>query len=77
FVSHAAAGLAIGQVLAGRLSRYAQVAIGIAIIALATNLPFIGILLRILIVALGLGAVALAIWRPRALESYQAPPALA
>ncbi len=77
FVSHAAAGLAIGQVLATRLSRYAQVAIGIAVIALATNLPFVGLLLRLLIVALGLGAMALAIWRPRPPERFPAPPALA
>ncbi len=77
FVSHAAAGLAIGQVVAVRLSRYAQVAIGIAIIALATHLPFVGLLLRFLIIALGLGAVVLAIWRPRPPERLQAPPALA
>ncbi|MGQ0550107.1 MAG: hypothetical protein ACT4PY_10625 [Armatimonadota bacterium] len=77
FLSHAAAGLAIGQVLATRLSRYAQVAIGIAVIALATHLPFVGLLLRFMIVALGLGAVVLAIWRPRPPERLPAPPALA
>ncbi len=67
FVSHAAAGLAIGQGLAGRLrSPYAQVAMGVAVIALATNLPVVGIFLRLLVVALGLGGVALAFWARRA-----------
>ncbi len=77
FVSHAAAGLAIGQVVAVRLSRYWQVAIGIAIIALATHVPYVGLLVRFLIIALGLGAVVLAIWRPRPPEGFPAPGALA
>jgi len=75
FVSHAAAGLAIGQGLAARLSRYGQVALGIVIIAVATNLPFIGVLLRLLVVAFGLGAVALAIWRPRGTPPSDPAPA--
>lgn len=66
FVSHASAGLAIGQVLAPRLkSRYAEVAIGVAVIAMATNLPYVGWLLRLVAVAVGLGSVALALWGQR------------
>lgn len=66
FASHAAAGLAIGQRLASRLrSPFAQVALGVAIIALATNLPVVGIYLRLVAIALGLGAVAIAFWGRR------------
>lgn len=66
FVSHAAAALAIGRaVRLGTQSPYAHVAIGVALIAVATNLPLVGIFLRLLIVAFGLGAAALAIWAGR------------
>lgn len=65
FVSHAAAAFAIGRGLATRLSPYVQVALGVAVIALATNLPIVGIFLRLLVVALGLGSVALAFWARR------------
>lgn len=66
FASHTAAGLAIGQRLASRLrSPFVQVALGIAIIALATNLPVVGIYLRLVAIALGLGAVAIAFWGRR------------
>lgn len=71
FVSHASAALAIGQILApGLRSRYAGVTIGVAAIAIATNLPYLGWLLRLIAVAIGLGAVVLALWGGRA----QAPP---
>jgi len=71
FVSHASAGLAIGQTLAPRLkSRYAEVAIGVGVIAIATNLPYVGWLLRLIAVAVGLGAVVLALWGQR----EQSPP---
>jgi hypothetical protein len=66
FVSHAAAALAIGRaVRLGTQSPYAHAAIGVALIAVATNLPFVGIFLRLLIVAFGLGAAALALWASR------------
>jgi cytoskeletal protein CcmA (bactofilin family) len=67
FASHAAAGLAAGQLAAPRLrSPYAEVAIGIGLIAVATNLPYIGWLLRLLILAAGFGAVVRVIWQGRA-----------
>ncbi len=66
FASHAAASLAIGRRLLPRLnSRYAEVAVGVGIIAIATNLPLIGFFLRLLVVAAGLGAVVLALWAGR------------
>ena len=66
FVSHAAAGLAIGRALGlGSRSPYAHVAIGVAVIAIATNLPYIGIFLRLVAIALGMGAAALAFWGSR------------
>jgi cytoskeletal protein CcmA (bactofilin family) len=71
FVSHAAAGLAFGQALAPRLaSRYGAVALGVVVVAVLTNLPFIGWLLRLVVVALGFGAVVLTLWPRRA----PAPP---
>ncbi len=74
FVSHAAVGLAIGQRLLPRLqSRYGEVAVGVGIIAVATNLPVVGLLLRLVIVALGFGAVALTLWGRRALNLRGAP----
>jgi hypothetical protein len=67
FVSHAAAGLAVGQLVAPRLqSPYAEAAIGIGFIAVVTNLPYIGWLLRLLILAIGFGAVVSVIWQRRA-----------
>jgi hypothetical protein len=66
FVSHTSIALAIGQFVAPRLrSSYAEVAIGVGVVAIATNLPYIGWLLRLLAVAVGLGAVALVLWRRR------------
>ncbi|MGQ0568057.1 MAG: bactofilin family protein [Armatimonadota bacterium] len=75
FLSHASAGLALGQRLAPRQSRYAAVAIGVAIIALVTHLPYVGWLLRVLAIAFGLGAVVLSLWarRPPTPTPY-APP---
>ncbi|OFX34521.1 MAG: hypothetical protein A2Z07_10925 [Armatimonadetes bacterium RBG_16_67_12] len=71
FVSHASAGLAIGQTLAPRLkSRYAEVAIGVGVIAIATSLPYVGWFLRLIAVAVGLGALVLALWAQR----EQSPP---
>ncbi|MDQ7858509.1 MAG: polymer-forming cytoskeletal protein [Armatimonadota bacterium] len=71
FVSHAAAGLAFGQAVAPRLgSRYAAVALGVAVVAVLTSLPFVGWLLRLVVVALGFGAVVLTLWQRRA----PAPP---
>lgn len=71
FASHAAAALAIGQRLAPRLeSRYAAVAVGVVMVAVATNLPVVGVFLRLVVVALGVGAIALALWGNRA----PAPP---
>lgn len=73
FVSHASAGLAIGQTLAPRLkSRYAEVAIGVGVIAIATNLPYVGWLLRLIAVAVGLGALVLVLWGQR---EHTPPPA--
>ncbi len=67
FASHAAVALAIGQRIAPRLdSRYAAAAVGVGVIAVATNLPVVGVLLRLLAVALGVGAVGLALWGKRA-----------
>ena len=66
FASHVAASLAIGRRLLPRLnSRYAEVAVGVGVIAIATNLPLIGFFLRLLVVAAGLGAVVLALWAGR------------
>ena len=68
FVSHTAAGLAIGRAVGlGTSSPYAQVTIGVALIAIATNLPYVGIFLRLLAVALGMGATALAFWGSRSM----------
>ncbi len=76
FVSHAATGLAIGQRLLPRLkSRYVEVAIGVGIIAIATNLPVIGFFLRLLVVAVGLGAVVLVLWARRGPAAPAVPPA--
>ncbi len=75
FVSHATIGLAIGQRLLPRLnSRYAEVAIGVGIIAIATNLPVIGFFLRLVVVAIGLGAVVLALWARRGPAAPAVPP---
>ncbi len=75
FVSHAATGLAIGQRVLPRLrSRYAEVAVGVGVIAIATNLPVAGFFLRLLVVAVGLGAVVLALWTRRAPAAPAAPP---
>lgn len=75
FISHAAAALALGQAVAPRLqSRYAEAAIGVGIIAIATNLPYVGWLLRLLVVAVGFGAVALALWGRRATPAAPSPP---
>jgi cytoskeletal protein CcmA (bactofilin family) len=66
FASHAAAGLAVGQTVAPRLqSPYAEASIGIGIIAIATNLPYIGWLLRLLVVAVGFGALISVLWQRR------------
>lgn len=65
FASHAAAALAIGRVALTRASAYGQVAIGVVIIAVATHLPVIGFFLRLLVVAVGVGAVAIAFWSRR------------
>jgi hypothetical protein len=63
FVCHAAAGLALGQRVFSRVgSRYAQIALGVATITIVTHLPYIGWLLRLAIVAVGLGGVVLALW---------------
>jgi cytoskeletal protein CcmA (bactofilin family) len=73
FVSHASAGLAFGQMAAPGLgSRYAAVALGVAGVAIATNLPYVGWLLRAVVVALGFGAVVLAVWQRR--EPPPSPP---
>jgi cytoskeletal protein CcmA (bactofilin family) len=81
FVSHASIGLAVGQFAAPRLrSPYAEVAIGIGLVAIATNLPYIGWVLRLLAVAAGFGALALALWRrrsPAAPHPLPAGPAVA
>jgi hypothetical protein len=62
FASHAAAGLAVGRFVAPRLeSPFAEVALGIGIIAVATNLPVIGWALRLVAVAIGFGGIALAL----------------
>jgi cytoskeletal protein CcmA (bactofilin family) len=75
FVSHAAAGLALGQVLApGARSRYAAVALGVVLVAVVTNLPYVGWLLRLIIVALGFGAVVLAVWQLRESAPPGPPP---
>jgi hypothetical protein len=72
FTSHAAAGLAVGQTVAPRLqSPYAEAAIGVGIIAIATNLPYVGWLLRLLVVAVGFGALILVVWQRR---TPAAPP---
>jgi cytoskeletal protein CcmA (bactofilin family) len=63
--SHAAAALAIGRVALTRASAYGQVAVGVVIIAVATHLPVIGFFLRLLVVAVGVGAVAIAFWSRR------------
>ena len=63
--SHAAAALAIGRVALTRASAYAQVIIGVVIIAFATHLPVIGFFLRVIVVAVGVGAVAIAFWSRR------------
>lgn len=65
FASHAAAALAIGRLVITRASAYGQVAAGVLIIAIATNLPVAGVFLRVAIIALGLGAVAIAFWGRR------------
>lgn len=65
FASHAAAALAIGRVAITRASAYAQVVIGVVIIAIATNLPVAGVFLRLAVIAVGLGAVAIAFWGRR------------
>jgi cytoskeletal protein CcmA (bactofilin family) len=73
FISHASAGLALGQTVApGVGSRYAAVALGVAVVALVTNVPYIGWLLRLVVVAVGFGAVVLAIWQRR--ETAPPPP---
>jgi len=43
--------------------------IGVALIAIATNLPYVGIFLRLLAVALGMGATALAFWGSRGMKA--------
>jgi len=76
FAGHAAASLAIGRRLLPRLnSRYAEAAVGVGIIAIATNLPATGFFLRLLVVAGGLGAVVLALWARRTPAAPAAPPA--
>jgi hypothetical protein len=81
FVSHASIALAAGQFVAPRLrSPYAEVAIGVGVVAIATNLPYVGWLLRFLAVAVGLGAVMLILWRrrtPAAPRPLPAGPAVA
>ena len=75
FVSHAAAGLAFGQALAPRLaSRYAAAALGVVVVAVLTSLPFVGWLLRLVVVALGFGAVVLTLW-PRRTSAPPGSPA--
>lgn len=67
FASHATMAVALGQLVTGRRrSLYAQAAVGVVLVAVATALPYVGIVLRLLLVALGLGAVALAFWQGRA-----------
>lgn len=74
FVSHAAVGLALGQLVApGLRSRYGEVALGVALVAVATNLPYVGWLLRLLAIAVGFGAVALTVWRRRMPPPAPAP----
>jgi cytoskeletal protein CcmA (bactofilin family) len=65
FASHAAAALAIGRIALTRASAYAQVIIGVLVIAIATNLPVAGVFLRLAVIAVGLGAVAIAFWGRR------------
>jgi cytoskeletal protein CcmA (bactofilin family) len=65
FASHAAAALAIGRIAITRASAYAQVIIGVLVIAIATNLPVAGVFLRLAVIAVGLGAVAIAFWGRR------------
>jgi cytoskeletal protein CcmA (bactofilin family) len=66
FTSHAAAGLALGQrITPGVASRYASIAVGVAVIAIATHIPYAGWLLRLASVAIGLGAIALTLWERR------------
>jgi cytoskeletal protein CcmA (bactofilin family) len=80
FASHAATGLALGQLVAPRLqSPFAEAAIGIGIIAVATNLPYIGWVLRLLALAIGFGAVVLVIWQRRTRPAKPMPvgPAVA
>ncbi|MDR7420506.1 MAG: polymer-forming cytoskeletal protein [Armatimonadota bacterium] len=74
FAGHAAAGLAVGQTVAPRLqSPYAEATIGIGIIAIATNLPYIGWVLRVLVVAVGFGALILVLWQRRTPASPSRP----
>lgn len=66
FLAHVAAALAIGQRLFPRLqSRYSEAAIGVGAIAIVTSLPVVGYPLRMLVLALGLGALVIALWGRR------------
>jgi hypothetical protein len=47
----------------------------VAIIAIATNLPVAGVFLRLLAVAFGLGAAAMAFWGSRGTTAPGAPGA--
>jgi cytoskeletal protein CcmA (bactofilin family) len=55
--------------------RFAPLVLGLAIVAIVTNLPYIGFPMTVIVVSLGLGALVLGIWRSRAaLPPAVAPP---
>jgi prepilin signal peptidase PulO-like enzyme (type II secretory pathway) len=75
FAGHPAAALALGERLGLRGSPYAQAILGVVLIAIVTNLPYVGLWLRFAITAIGFGAATLAFWSGRAPAAGPPAPA--
>lgn len=83
FVADLVVGLGISRLMtrnpeAGWWQRFGMLAVGVAVVVIVTSLPIIGGIAKLLVVLLGLGALALAAWaasRRRGPMSATAPPA--
>jgi hypothetical protein len=74
-VGHATAALAVGQFVAPHVwSPYAEGAIGVGLVTVATNLPYVGWWLRLIVLAAGFGALLQTLWGRRAPASPPSRP---
>lgn len=63
FVGHTLGKVVLGKVKRARQSIFWPMALGILILVAISSVPFVGFLLRIVVIMLGLGAVAASQWR--------------